>query len=110
MGDKATWWLADGEAQRAETPRSFWMPPRWRRKRLRLGQFAKVIFRFPPRPHERWGEPEGERMWVKVTGRRDGRYVGTLANDPDVLTELQFGDVIEFAPENVIAISSESQP
>ena len=86
------------------------MPARWRRHRLRLGRFAKVIFRFPLRHHDRWGEVDGERMWVKVTERRAGRYAGTLANVPDVLTELSFGDVIEFAPENVVAISSKSIP
>lgn len=105
MGEQAAWWLADGEAQRAATPWSFWIPARWRRTHLRRGVYAKVIFRFPPRPVERWGEPDGERMWVKVTERHERRYVGTLANDPVVLTELRFGDVVDFAPENVIAIS-----
>ena len=81
------------------------MPARWRRTHLRRGVYAKLIFRFRPRPVEGWGEPEGERMWVKVTERRDGRYVGTLANDPFVLTELQHGDTIDFGPEHVIAIS-----
>lgn len=110
MGNEGTWWLANGEAQRAATPWSFHMPPRWRRQRLRPGRFAKVIFNFPLRHHESWGEVDGERMWVKVTERRSGSYTGTLASVPEVLTDLSFGDVIEFAPENVIAISARSRP
>lgn len=31
-------------------------------------------------------------------------YVGTLANDPGIVTELNFGDPIEFGPEHVVAI------
>jgi uncharacterized protein YegJ (DUF2314 family) len=105
LGLVGTWWLADGEAQRDLTPATFEMPSVVERRGLRVGQFAKVIFRFEPRAHEGWGEPEGERMWVKVTERRGGGYVGTLASNPEVLTELSFGDLIEFAPRNVIAIT-----
>ncbi|WP_219416002.1 hypothetical protein [Pseudonocardia nigra] len=35
---------------------------------------------------------------------RDGRYTGRLANGPSIVTELAFGDLIEFGPEHVIAI------
>jgi uncharacterized protein YegJ (DUF2314 family) len=44
-------------------------------------------------------------MWVSVVAvAADGIYSGRLANEPAVLTELSYGDRIDFAADNVIAI------
>jgi uncharacterized protein YegJ (DUF2314 family) len=46
-----------------------------------------------------------ERMWVEVKGALPhGAYVGTLANDPEIVTDIVFGDRIEFGPGHVVAI------
>lgn len=103
-----TWWLSSAEERHAAHPATFQLPPRRRRRMLHVGEFAKLMFEFAPRTyggHER----DGERMWVEVTEAKAGRYRATLANDPAVLTELAYGDTVEFGPEHVIDIMSPHQ-
>jgi uncharacterized protein YegJ (DUF2314 family) len=105
---EATWWLSSGEERHAAHPTTFQLPPRRRRRMLHKGEFAKLMFEFAPRlygGHER----DGERMWVEVVESKAGHYLGTLANDPAVLTELAYGDTIEFGPEHIIDIMSPHQ-
>jgi uncharacterized protein YegJ (DUF2314 family) len=49
------------------------------------------------------GRPTAERMWVQVTEVAADRYVGSLANDPSVITTLTHGSRVEFRPQHVIA-------
>jgi hypothetical protein len=39
------WELADGAECHAEYPKSFWIPPAWRRYFLRRDQIVKLMFR-----------------------------------------------------------------
>lgn len=43
----------------------------------------------------------GERMWVRVTGKKGSRYEGTLSNKPSFIP-LAFGDTVTFGPEHII--------
>ena len=54
---------------------------------------------------------QGERMWVLVTERVSGRYLGVLDSDPQLLepnesTYLKRGAEIAFDPEHVIDIGT----
>src|SRR4051812_32697693 len=86
---------------------TFGLPTDAERRSLRVGQFAKVVFvvgvdRSDPRP-----QPEGERMWVRVTHvLGDGRYKGKLDNDP-LYARIKCGAVVRFAWNNVISILEE---
>jgi|GEM_PF-1601587 len=82
--------LVDVEERNREHPESFQIPPAEVRNNLKTGDFAKVIF------------SDQERMWVQVDGRdEEGRYVGSLKNQPVILTDLKFGDSVKFEPKNV---------
>jgi hypothetical protein len=99
------WSLADGEALHADAPRTFFIPDRAHRESIPVGRFVKLVFVLDePRVVE--GTPRtAERMWVEVVEvLPHGSYAGTLANDPGIVTELTFGDRLEFRPEHVVAI------
>jgi hypothetical protein len=50
----------------------------------------------------------GERMWIEVKKVTERGYIGSLASNPVVLSELlQFGQEIAFLPEHVIDIDLE---
>jgi YgiT-type zinc finger domain-containing protein len=70
--------------------------PREFRERLEPEQGVKLIFLA--------ADGRGERMWVRITEVQNGRYVGTLNNEPVVLTHLKFKDIIEFGPENIAQV------
>jgi hypothetical protein len=92
--------VADGEAQQAAAPRSFFIPSRSERESLRPGDYAKLLFELvDPQP----GDPGAERMWVEVLGLSDGRYVGALTNVPGAITTISVGDRVDFGPEHIIA-------
>ena len=47
----------------------------------------------------------GDKMWVRVTGRRGGRYVGVLNNEPtDPALGLRLGDEVTFGARNIFDI------
>lgn len=97
--EPAGWWLQDGEALNAEHPRSFFIPPRARRAALREGECVRLGFAYGPHA-DREGEGHIERMWVEVAGPGRGR----LRNNPQRLTSLAIGDMVEFEPEHVLSI------
>jgi hypothetical protein len=84
--------LTSGEAMHRKHPQTFELPTRAERESLPVGSFAKLIFA---------GRPS-ERMWVKVTGKRGGRYTGVLDNAPVAVSGVRLGDRISFGPEHVI--------
>jgi hypothetical protein len=92
--------LGNAEELNREHPRSFFIPSHDERTSLKIGHEAKLLFdAVNPRP----GSPTAERMWVKVLEVPDGRYVGELANVPQVITTIKAGSRVEFGPEHVIA-------
>jgi hypothetical protein len=46
---------------------------------------------------------DGERMWVDVTAATEGRYEGTLLNEPRHMTSIAAGARVVFGPEHVAA-------
>lgn len=94
-----SWNLVDGEIRHAENPDTFWIPEKWERYSLEVGDFAKLIF-------ETDGEG-GERMWVQITESKDGNYVGSLNNTPFFVDDIDFGDVVAFTAANVIDVMFE---
>jgi uncharacterized protein YegJ (DUF2314 family) len=80
--------LVNVEERAASAPDTFENFPRSERESLQVGNLAKLIF------------DDRERMWVKITEVKDGRYKGTLGNSP-AFVDLQFGEEVEFGPENI---------
>lgn len=99
-----SWRLVDGEERAAAHPRTFFIPDAETRAGLQPGDLAKLVFELTD-PDE--GETEAERMWVEVTDRAPGGYVGTLANDPVVIEDLQVGARVEFEPRHVIQVPAD---
>lgn len=99
-----TWYLLDAVQQAAAHPRSFFIPSEEERGRLRPGDHAKLVFQLDDPPEE---GPRAERMWVEVTDRAPGGYVGSLENDPLVIPDLAPGARIEFEPRHVIQVPSD---
>jgi hypothetical protein len=97
------WSLDNAEVLHDMHPHSFFIPSADRRHNLRPDDEVRLVFlvwgkRSP-------GSPSGERMWLTDINRiDDGRYVGTLTNQPAFIKDLGQGDEIEFGPEHVIAI------
>ena len=46
-------------------------------------------------------DDDGEHMWVQVDGFKEGFFIGRLANEPETLTMLKWGDQVKVARENV---------
>lgn len=92
--------LVDADERYLANPISFYVPPYEWRTSLKPDDLVKVIFEVDGVPGVR-----GERMWVKITEAKAGRYKGTLNNQPVVLKDqLKLGDEIEFGPANICNI------
>jgi hypothetical protein len=92
------WSLLDAEVHNEAHPRSFFIPSRDERETLEVGELVKLVFEDE--------DGDGERMWVEVTDRAPGGYVGILTNQPIVI-DLERGARIEFEPRHVIDIHEE---
>ncbi len=88
--------LVNVEDMNKEHPDTFGIHSREDRDSLQPGDIAKLLFEYTS------GLPT-ERMWVQVKESKDGTYLGELDNVPcnDLL---DFGDEVEFGPENVADI------
>lgn len=103
-----SWRLLDAVEQADANPRSFFIPDAAAREGLQSGDWAKLVFQLVDPTDE---GPSAERMWVQVTDRAPGGFVGRLENDPIVVTELAAGARIEFEPRHVIQVpASEPDP
>lgn len=70
------------------------MPSRELRTTLKTGDYAKLVFITD--------EAKTEAMWVQVTlVYSDGRYVGTLQNDPRLVHGLKLGDEVAFKAKHI---------
>lgn len=104
------WELESGEERHAGNPDSFWIPTRCEREQLQPGQAAKLLFCVEATMPDGPVEVGVERMWVFVTERVNGKYVGVLDNEPASLEAdddvyLVRGAEIPFGPEHVIDIA-----
>lgn len=76
---------------------NFDIPLKADRMALVPGDYAKIVFKQD-------GEPHSESVWVKVEELlANGKYRGTLTNDPIVLN-MRYGDTVVFDWFNVVAI------
>lgn len=92
---KASWKLSNSEKTHSKNPDTFWIPDEGERNSLEPGDLAKLVF---------LGEEGGERMWVEVVKATDGGYVGSLANNPLFIYDLEHGDHVSFKAKHVIEI------
>jgi hypothetical protein len=97
----AAYRLLSGEAMHRKHPKTFSLPGREERESLPAGSYAKLMFA---------GPRVTERMWVRVTGKRNGRYAGVLDNAPAALRGVRLGDRVTFGPERVIDTASAGGP
>jgi uncharacterized protein YegJ (DUF2314 family) len=74
---KDKWELEDIAKSATEIIYSAAVPARSERQNLKPGDLVKLHFLI-----EEDDVTETERMWVQVTGERDGLFSGTLDNDP----------------------------
>lgn len=75
--DKDKWELEDIAKSATEIVYDSPIPTKSERQNLKPGDLVKLHFMI-----EEDGETETERMWVQVTGEKDGLFSGTLDNDP----------------------------
>lgn len=97
--DKDKWELEDIAKSATEIIYDAPIPTKSQRQNLKAGDVVKLKFIV-----EEDGETEVERMWVKVTGKKDGLFSGELDNDP--FNEiLKAGQEIWFHPNHVFQIA-----
>lgn len=100
-----TWVLLDAVEQHAANPRSFFIPDAAEREGLQPGDHAKLVFQLADHAGD---GPGAERMWVQVTDRAPGGYVGQLDNEPVVIPGLVAGARVEFEPRHVIQVPADA--
>ena len=99
----AAYQLVDVDKLAAATPGVFELPPTERRRALKVGDQAKIILEVTPGSPPR--EYTGERPWLDIIEVRPGpRYLGRLANELVVFTEIDANVPIDFGPEHIVEV------
>lgn len=93
--------LGNGELRNQQNPRTFFIPTRAEREAVKPGELVKLLFEVVDPTDDM---PSAERMWVKVSAAKGGRYVGELDNEPRSLKSIGPGSRIEFGPEHIISL------
>jgi len=90
--------LVDVEKRHAENPSTFLIPSRSARDSLRPDDTVKLIFEV---------DGASERLWVKVVAcfAQGEGYKGVVRNCAIRKSLPQFGDVVSFGAEHVIAVA-----
>jgi TIR domain len=95
--------LRSGVASAERHPDTFHIPSAARRARVDKGVWVKLVFEYAEDVQE-----SGERMWVRVTGKKPPYLVGKLDNQPlgqdDEGWPVTYGDRVLFLPEHIIDI------
>lgn len=94
-----SWYLEDADPVAKEAKYTFYKPSRAVIARLKPGDICRLIFRFDSNDPS---YPAAERMWVLIEQVHDGRFTGSLDNEPYYITDLKAGDKIEFGPQHII--------
>jgi hypothetical protein len=107
--DRDYWQLISGEARHARSPAAFWIPDLDKRRTLKVGQAAKLIFEIESENEHGEVERDTERMWVVVSEIVSPYYIGRLSNQPATIPEasafyLRQDVEVPFLPEHVIDI------
>lgn len=79
------WELRSAESSHAAHPTTFPIPDAERRRSLRRGEAVKLIFDQEGAEEDGTLSVQGERMYVLVAERVDGRYMGLLTSTPQLL-------------------------
>lgn len=101
-------YLEDATEYERQCPDLYQVPSAAIRESLKVGDFVKLIFRFAEESSDR-EDNDSERMWVEVreVDEENGRYRGTLANDPRAHSQIAYGDELWFHPSHVFAVPDE---
>ena len=91
--ENKSWSLDDAEIIAKEAKYTFYKPSKKLIAKLQIGNLVKLIFKFENDQSEK---PGSERMWVEITEINNGKFTGTLANDPYYIKDLKHRDVLEF--------------
>jgi hypothetical protein len=94
-----SWRLDDAETIAAAAKYTFYKPSRYVLDKLEVGNLVKLIFAFDNTEPQ---QPNAERMWVIITEKSNGKFVGTLDNEPYFIKDLNPGDTIEFEEKHII--------
>ncbi len=90
--------LIDGVKRHANHPDTFEVPTLAEKEAVVPGNYVKLGWE---ETELEPGMPNGERMWVLVTGEN----VGLLRNRPVVFSDkLKFGQEVEFHSDNILSI------
>ncbi len=90
--------LIDGVKRAANHPDTFEVPTLAEKEAVIPGDFVKIGWEDPDVMP---GQPNGERMWVEVTGE----YIGILRNNPVVFQDaLTLGQEVKFHSDNILSI------
>ena len=103
--EPGNWTLDDGEDYHHAHPDTFPIPAQVVREGLERGDYAKLIFRIAVAEDD----DAVERMWVIVSQKVAGGYVGILTNTPALIEEdesLRMGTQLTFSARHVIAVLS----
>jgi len=95
-----SWHLADAEQIAKGAKYTFYKPSKAVYEKLQPGNVVKLIFEFESEDED---TPSGERMWVIITEINNGKYKGTLANEPFYIEDLEYEDEIEFEEKHIVA-------
>jgi predicted small lipoprotein YifL len=99
LSGPVTYQLADGEERHQEAPETFEIPAADDRASVAAGDSVKLIFEITD-----GSRTQVERMWVKVTGIKEGVFEGLLNNDPYCTDELKSGEPLTFEARHIIQI------
>jgi|ERR1019366_4074421 hypothetical protein len=105
------WSLVSGEERNRAAPATFEIPALAERNSLAPGQGAKLIFEIEAEEKDGTVSTSTERMWVIVSSRVGGGYIGILDSEPVTIPNdgefyLCRGAEIPFLPEHIVALSS----
>ena len=97
------WELEDAEERHRAHPETFEIPSAEERASWTPGTLVKLLFLFL---NEEDGKPiiDCERMWVRITERRNGGYVGQLESLPATSDVLPLGAIVEFGPQHIAVV------
>lgn len=107
------WELRSAEKSHAKYGDSFWIPLWEERQNIRRGQATRLIFDIEV-DNDGHIEVQGERMYVIVSEKIGGTYIGILDNQPACLNfeddvYLCMGAELPFLAEQVIGIENPPQ-
>lgn len=103
------WELDSAVRQNRLHPMTFKIPSKSEIKRLKIGDYVKLLFLFGVINEAGHAEIACERMWVNIQQIAGGSFVGRLDNVPTLSQAVQAEDKIEFRWQHIAAILPQEQ-